>query len=104
MSVTIQGLNDVSPLKQVLNTKRAEGSKESVSMGDEPLVNISTRARQSEGMLRALEIVNAAPDVRLDRIAEVRAKIADPAYINDSIINLTADRVVNLLLDTPDEA
>jgi negative regulator of flagellin synthesis FlgM len=94
----VQGLNSV---EQVQALKKAAGLEKPVeSAVSETVVNISKTAVNREDFLRALEVVKAAevPDVRADRVAELKAKINDPAYINESIIKLTADRVVDLLL------
>jgi negative regulator of flagellin synthesis FlgM len=94
----IQGLNGV---EQVQPLKKSAGIETPVGNAQaEPTVNISKIAANREDFLRALEIVKAAdaPDIRADRVAELKAKINDPAYINESLIKLTADRVVDLLL------
>jgi negative regulator of flagellin synthesis FlgM len=94
----IQGLNGI---EQVQNLKKPAGIEKPVgNASSEPTVNISRAAVSREDFLHALEIVKAAdtPDIRADRVAELKAKINDPAYINESLIKLTADRVVDLLL------
>jgi negative regulator of flagellin synthesis FlgM len=94
----IQGLNGV---EQVQNLKKSAGiEKPAGNAQAEPTVHISKTAANREDFLHALEIVKAAdtPDIRADRVAELKAKINDPAYINESLIKLTADRVVDLLL------
>lgn len=40
------------------------------------------------------EVAAATPDVRADRVAEVKAKIKDPSYLNDAVIQSTADRIM----------
>jgi negative regulator of flagellin synthesis FlgM len=98
MSMKVQGLNGVEPVQTLRKTAGLEKSAEGIA--PESTVSISKTAVNREEFLRALEIVKAAeaPDVRADRVAELKAKINDPAYINESIIKLTADRVVDLLL------
>jgi negative regulator of flagellin synthesis FlgM len=98
MSMKIQGLNGV---EQVQTLRKIAGTeKPAESAASEPAVSISNMAVNREEFLRTLEIVKAAeaPDIRADRVAELKAKINDPAYINESLIKLTADRVVDLLL------
>jgi negative regulator of flagellin synthesis FlgM len=94
----VQGLNGV---EQIQNLKKATGlEKPSGGASSEPTVNISQAAVNREEFLHALDIVRAAdaPDVRADRVAELKAKINDPNYINESLLKLTAERVVDLLL------
>jgi negative regulator of flagellin synthesis FlgM len=94
----IQGLNGVGQVQNLKKSAGIEKPAENASSG--PTVNISKTAANREDFLRALEIVKAAdaPDIRADRIAELKAKINDPVYINESLIKLTAGRVADLLL------
>ena len=43
-----------------------------------------------------MEAANAAPDVRADRVAEVMQKMKDPSYINKSVVDLVADRLMDV--------
>ena len=45
-------------------------------------------------LYRTLELASAAPDVRADRIAELKRKIDDPAYITETIVNATAEKIM----------
>jgi negative regulator of flagellin synthesis FlgM len=98
MSMKVQGLNSVEQVQTLKKTAGLEKPAEGIA--SKSAISISNTAVNREEFLHALEIVKAAeaPDVRADRIAELKAKINDPAYINESIIKLTADRVVDLLL------
>lgn len=58
-------------------------------------INLSAEAVEKGELYRANELVASAPDVRLDRIAELKKKINDPSYINDTIINATADKIMD---------
>ena len=58
-------------------------------------IDISSEAKEKAELYRAREIVAAAPDVRMDRVEEIRLKMNDPAYIDDKVINATADRLID---------
>ncbi|MDR1257591.1 MAG: flagellar biosynthesis anti-sigma factor FlgM [Spirochaetaceae bacterium] len=60
-------------------------------------VNISTEALKKADRLNAVAIVSAAPDVRSDRVSELKAKINDPAYITETLLNGTADKIIDVL-------
>jgi negative regulator of flagellin synthesis FlgM len=60
-------------------------------------VSISKEAFEKADWLNAMELVSAAPDVREDRIAELKAKINDPAYINETLLNGTVDKIIDTL-------
>ena len=58
-------------------------------------VNISKEAARKAEILAIKEMVAAAPDVRMDRVEELRAKINDPSYLNEKVINATADKIID---------
>ena len=43
---------------------------------------------------KIMEIIKNTPDVRMDRIDEVRAKLNDPDYISDTVTGGVADRIM----------
>ena len=58
-------------------------------------IALSQEAIEKSELYRANALVSSAPDVRLDRIAELKQKINDPSYINDTIISATADKIID---------
>jgi negative regulator of flagellin synthesis FlgM len=60
-------------------------------------ISISPEAQEKAELLRTQELAAAAQDVRLERVAELKEKINDPSYINDSVINATANNLIDAL-------
>ena len=60
-------------------------------------ISISSEAQKKAELFRIQELAGAAPEVRADRVAELKEKINDPAYINDQLINATADKLIDAL-------
>jgi negative regulator of flagellin synthesis FlgM len=93
--MTIDRLNSMDPIRDPKKT--VPGAKaERPGKGDS--ISISTDAAQKADLYRALELVKSVPENRSDRIAELKAKVNDPSYINDAVISITADRIVDQLL------
>ena len=44
-----------------------------------------------------MEMAASAPDLRAERIEELKAKINDPAYLNSEVIAATADKLIDAL-------
>ena len=91
MSMTVDRINPLEPLqpgKKAGRSGQAEKGKENDS------IHLSSEAVEKAELYRAMELVNSAEDVRAERIAELKAKINDPSYINDTIIKATADRIM----------
>ncbi|MBU0927864.1 MAG: flagellar biosynthesis anti-sigma factor FlgM [Spirochaetes bacterium] len=92
--MTIDRLNPLDPIqpKKPSGVTRADRNSGSDS------VSLSSEAVVKAELFKALELAKAAPDVRMDRVAELKAKIDDPNYINDAVLSATADRILEQLL------
>jgi negative regulator of flagellin synthesis FlgM len=58
-------------------------------------VDISPEAVEKNELYSAMGLAFSAPDIRADRVAELKQKINDPSYINERIINATADKIMD---------
>jgi negative regulator of flagellin synthesis FlgM len=59
-------------------------------------IALSQEAKEKAEIYQAVELVSAAPDVRVDRIAELKEKINDPDYLNETVIKATADKIMDV--------
>ena len=91
--MTIDRLGPIDPLSRYNKTEktvRVENKEKADS------VDVSLEAKKSAELFQAMETVKTAPDIREDRVAEVKAKLQDPNYINDTVINSVADKLMDL--------
>ena len=94
MSMTINKIGSIEPIQPGRKPER----NNQVSGGlKTDTISISSEAQEKAELLRAREIAAAAPEVRAERIAELKIKINDPSYLNDRIINATADNLIGTL-------
>lgn len=93
--MTIDRLNSIDPIRDPKKSS-AIGGAERRSLGDS--ISISQDAATKAELFKAMEIAKASPDVRADRVAELKAKINDPSYIDDAVIDMTAEKIVDQLL------
>ena len=92
MSMTIDRIGSIDPIqpgKRPGRTNEVSGTSKTDS------INISSEAQAKAEFFRVKELAAAAPDIRADRVAELREKINDPSYINEAILNATADRIMD---------
>ncbi|MCL2129669.1 MAG: flagellar biosynthesis anti-sigma factor FlgM [Treponema sp.] len=61
-------------------------------------INISSEAQEKAELYRIKELAMNAPEIRAERVAELKEKINDPAYLNENLIGATADRLIDALL------
>ena len=94
MSMTIDRIGNIDPIqpgKKPGQTGQVKGSPNADS------ISISSEAQAKAEIFRVQELVAAAPDIRAEKIAELKAKIDDPSYINDKVVNATADNIIDAL-------
>lgn len=92
--MTIERLGPVDPLQ---NSRKTTRSERSGAAGSQDQVSLSKEALEKGEAFQAYELARTAPDVRADRIAELKSKIDDPAYINDAVVSITADKIIDQL-------
>ena len=85
----------INPLDPIQPGKQA-GRGGQVEKGDNSdSISLSSEAVEKAEMYKTLELVSVAPDVRAERIMELKKKINDPSYINEVVIKATADKIMN---------
>ncbi len=86
----IGSIDPVSRYDKTGKTLRTEVKDKSDS------IDVSSEARRSAELLKAMDVVKAAPDIREERIAEVRARLENPDYINEALVSSVADKLMGL--------
>ena len=92
--MTIDRIGSIDPIQPGKKPGRNSYVNEA---GKADSISISSEAKEKAEILRTQELAAAAPEVRAERIAELKEKINDPAYINDKVINATADKLMDAL-------
>jgi negative regulator of flagellin synthesis FlgM len=89
--MTIDRIGPPEPIQPGKKPGRSEYIRAS---GEPDSISLSSEAKEKSELYQVVELVSSAPDVRLDRIAELKEKINDPGYLDDRIINATADKIM----------
>jgi negative regulator of flagellin synthesis FlgM len=89
----IERLGPVDPLSPAGNSGKATRA-EKADRSD--AINLSVEAKEKGEIFRAVEISKQTPDVRLDKIAEIKKKLQDPSYIDDAVVKVVAERVMDV--------
>jgi negative regulator of flagellin synthesis FlgM len=88
-------VNRIGHVEPILSGKRT-GRNEPVGGDDKAdTINLSAKAMEQAEKYQILELIKSAPELDEARIVELRQKIEDPSYLNDRIINATADNIIN---------
>lgn len=93
--MTIDRLGPVDPLQNARKSTRAERSSH---IDGSDSVSLSKEAKEKGEAFMAYEIARSSEEVRADKVAMLKQKIDDPAYIDDAVLSMTADRIIDQLL------
>jgi len=86
------GIDKINPVNN--NDYVKINKKENVNNGNVIEVKISDAALDKMELNRIMEIVKSVPDVRADKVLEIKKKLEDPNYLNDRISE-TAKRIMD---------
>jgi negative regulator of flagellin synthesis FlgM len=90
--MTIDRIGYVDPIQPNKKPGRAEPAQR----GDRTdSISLSPEAKEKAEVYQVVELIKAAPDLDEARIAELREKINDPAYLNQQVINATAEKILS---------
>ena len=93
-------INKVGNIQNVIEPKKSKpvAEKDNVSRADS--AHISIEGKQAAEFARNLQMVNESPDIRVDKIREIKEKINNGTYDFDDrdIINKVAEKLTAVLL------
>lgn len=87
-------INKLGPLDPVNNINNNNKVQQTQKQADAESIKVSKAAIDKSELFKAASIAHNAPDIRADKIAEIKAKLQDPNYINDRVINSVAEKIM----------
>jgi negative regulator of flagellin synthesis FlgM len=91
--MTIERLGPIDPIQKFNKTQK---SSKPVDASEKDSIAFSDEAKLKAQLYKVSEEVNKTEDVRSDRVAEVKKKLEDPAYIDDKVLGTVADRIMDV--------
>ncbi|MFP4363636.1 MAG: flagellar biosynthesis anti-sigma factor FlgM [Spirochaetia bacterium] len=88
-------IDRLGPIDPISNYNKTSKTSRQVRKDQTDSISLSDEAKNKAEVYQAVEAARSAPEVRLDRVEEVRQKLEDPNYINDTIIEKTAERIMD---------
>ena len=89
----IDKIGGLNPLNNVQNIRKTDSAAKVSSQTDS--ISVSKEAVEKAEAYYLDKVAAETPNVRADRIAEVKAKIKDPSYLSDDVILSTAEKVMS---------
>jgi len=92
----VMNINSLGPVEPVSKQNKTSKAVKPVNTGGKDSIQISSDAKAMAEVYNTAETVKASPDIRMDRVEEVKEKLKDPAYIDNKIVEAVADSVMDL--------
>lgn len=93
-------IDKIGNINNIAETKKNKPvpDKNEASRGDS--IHISNEGKQAAETARNIQIIKETPDIRADRVKEIKAKIDNGTYDfdNKQILEMVADKIANFLL------
>lgn len=100
--MSIEGVTGSQIIQKLKNIEKSSSqtqkSKSTSQQSDE--VNISQDAKLARTLNRAFENIETSPDVRQDRVEDVKEKLQEGFYDKPEVINEVADQLTDVFLGT----
>ena len=91
-------VNKIGPVEPISPGKKP-GRNEQVGGNDRAdTINISEDAIRKAEVYQIVELIKSAPELDEARIVELRQKIDDPNYLNERVLNATANNILSTWL------
>ncbi len=84
----------IGPLDPTSNVKKTEKPSRLKTKSELDSINVSQEARSKAEVFKATEAARTAPDVRMDRVEEMKRKLQDPSYPSQEIIEKVAEGIM----------
>ncbi len=91
----INGVNNVTQVNNVQNLRKNEVTSKVTREADS--ISVSAEAKEMAEIYYMEKVANETPDVRADRVAEVKEKLKDPNYLNNAVLSSAADKFLSAL-------
>jgi negative regulator of flagellin synthesis FlgM len=91
--MSIERLGSLDPLGAYKNSQKVNRVQPNSGLDS---VSVSDEARTKSELYKLDAAVRTAPDVRMDRVEAAKAKLQDPNYINDTVLNSVADKLMGV--------
>ena len=93
--MTVDRIGHIEPLQPGKKPGRAE-SANTIDRSDS--INLSSEAIAKAEKYQVIELIKSTQEIDEARVVELRGKINDPSYMNEKVINATANNIIDAWL------
>lgn len=89
---SLNGLNGVNSINGCSGMKSAQ----TVKLPEQDTITLSSEAKAMGEVFAISEELRSVPDIRMDKVEAAIQHLKDPDYINQTVINNVADKIVDM--------
>ncbi len=92
-------IDKIGNINNIIEPKKSTPVKGAKEVKKNDSVHISSEAKSAAEVSKLGQVVKDTPDIRVDRVKEIKAQIANGTYNFDKpeILEMVADRIANFL-------
>ncbi|MEE8440722.1 MAG: flagellar biosynthesis anti-sigma factor FlgM [Spirochaetia bacterium] len=90
--MTIERLGPIDPVQRYSQTEKTQRA----AKPENDTVDFSEEAKIKAEVFQIAEQVRKTPDIRADRVEEVKRKLEDPNYIDDIVVEHVAEQIMDM--------
>ena len=93
-------IDKIGNINNIIEPKKSKSVSEKKDVNKNDCIQISTEGKKAAELSKDIQVVGQAPDIRADRVNEIKEKIANGSYNFDDpkILELVANRIASYLL------
>lgn len=89
-------IDKLGPINPAAKFNKAEKVAKPLNREKTDSIDFSEEAKSKGEVYKVSEEVKLTPEIRQDRIDEVKKKLEDPNYIDDTVVEAVAEKVIDL--------
>jgi negative regulator of flagellin synthesis FlgM len=90
--MTIDRIGSINPIQSDNKPGRVN---QPAKAGNADSISLSPEAIAKSDFFHTVKVVSAVPDVRIDFVADLKKRMGDPNYLNDTVLNGIAEGIMD---------
>ncbi len=93
-------IDKIGNINNIIEPKKTKSVSETKEINKNDTIQISSEGKKAAELSKDIQLVNQAPDIRADRVSEIKERIHNGSYNFDDpkILEMVASRIANYLL------
>jgi negative regulator of flagellin synthesis FlgM len=88
-------VNRIGHVEPILSGKKPGRNEQVGGNNKADTINLSAQAMEQAEKYQVLELIKSSPELDEARIVELREKLEDPSYLNEKVLNATAENILS---------